>query len=302
MMNQIFQLFKRLVRVLKNHIKEGIFSFTTIISPKVNALVTYKVAYGKWPNLQNPESFKEKLLWLKINQYRYDELVHQCADKLKVRNYVADCGYPMLLNPLISVHKRPDDIDLDAMPKSFVAKWSFGAGMNLVCSNKYRLDWPREKRQLKKWKNVRYHLPYAEMQYKTKEKRLICEHFIGDPESNDSLMDYKIYCFSGVPKCILVMTDRGTGIRARFYTPEWTLLDEFEKYPSIHENINKPDNLTLMLKSAATLSKPFPFVRVDFYYHEGKVIFGEMTFTPAGGLYASEVLIEGKKNGGLTNH
>ena len=37
-----------------------------------------------------------------------------------------------------------------------------------------------------------------------------------------------------------------------------------------------------MLKIAERLSKPFPFVRVDFYDLNGKPILGEMTFTPAG--------------------
>lgn len=37
-----------------------------------------------------------------------------------------------------------------------------------------------------------------------------------------------------------------------------------------------------MYEYAKKLSKPFKFVRVDFYNYNGKVIFGELTFTPAG--------------------
>ena len=37
-----------------------------------------------------------------------------------------------------------------------------------------------------------------------------------------------------------------------------------------------------MYEYAEKLSKPFKFVRVDFYDYQNKIIFGELTFTPAG--------------------
>lgn len=46
----------------------------------------------------------------------------------------------------------------------------------------------------------------------------------------------------------------------------------------------KPGNLDEMLYVAETLVKPFPFVRLDLYNINGKIYFGEMTFTPLGGM------------------
>lgn len=45
-----------------------------------------------------------------------------------------------------------------------------------------------------------------------------------------------------------------------------------------------PNNFDALFKYAEIQSKPFPFVRADFYLENGKVTFGELTFTPAGGL------------------
>ena len=45
---------------------------------------------------------------------------------------------------------------------------------------------------------------------------------------------------------------------------------------------NRPKNLDKMIEYSRILSKPFPFVRVDFYEVGGKVYFGELTFTPTG--------------------
>ena len=45
----------------------------------------------------------------------------------------------------------------------------------------------------------------------------------------------------------------------------------------------KPTNYEQLFKYARILAKPFAFVRVDFYLERGKVIFGELTFTPSAG-------------------
>jgi hypothetical protein len=50
-----------------------------------------------------------------------------------------------------------------------------------------------------------------------------------------------------------------------------------------------------MLSAAATLSKGFPQVRVDFYEVDGKLYFGEMTFTSSAGMnsfYTRDFLLE----------
>ena len=48
--------------------------------------------------------------------------------------------------------------------------------------------------------------------------------------------------------------------------------------------INPPVQLNKMIQIAEDLSKDFPFVRIDFYEVETKIIFGEMTFYPKSGL------------------
>jgi len=51
---------------------------------------------------------------------------------------------------------------------------------------------------------------------------------------------------------------------------------------STGRDIPKPDAYAEMIEAARELSAPFPFVRVDLYSFRGKVVFGEMTFTPNG--------------------
>ena len=55
------------------------------------------------------------------------------------------------------------------------------------------------------------------------------------------------------------------------YIKEGLLANRENARPKSHEK---------MIEVAEKLSKPFPFVRVDFYDFNGTAIFGEMTFTP----------------------
>lgn len=56
---------------------------------------------------------------------------------------------------------------------------------------------------------------------------------------------------------------------------------EFNQY--YKKEVDRPETLEKMYKLSRKLAKGFPFVRVDFYDIEGKLIFGEMTFYPADG-------------------
>ena len=47
--------------------------------------------------------------------------------------------------------------------------------------------------------------------------------------------------------------------------------------------IPSPPDLKGMLQAAEKLAAPFPLVRVDLYNLNGRILFGEMTFTSLGG-------------------
>ncbi len=48
--------------------------------------------------------------------------------------------------------------------------------------------------------------------------------------------------------------------------------------------VPKPKNLAKMVELVEKLAAPFPYVRVDLYNVDGKIYFGELTFTPNAGL------------------
>ena len=284
----------RYVHQIYDLIRNGYYCTLTLISPVLNTKARYRSVYKKKLDLKHPSTFSEKLLWLKLYKYLDDPLVIQCADKYRVREYVKQCGLEEILNTLYGVYSSAREIPWNTLPDSFVLKWNFGATMNVVVKDKRKLDIPTTIEQIDKWSKVKYWLSHSEMQYKKTEKKLICEKFLQDDGSPDVIPDYKVYCFHGNPKAIFVMHDRGHGIKSEFFDTNWNQLDNTGKYQKPEHTTKKPLCFDQMMEASRKLSAPFPFVRCDYYVVNGKLYFGELTFTPAGGLYASTTKIDGK--------
>ena len=258
----------------------------TLISPRLNSIARYKERFNSTPpNLDNPVNFNEKLLKIKLERYNYDPLVCQCADKYAVREYVEQKGLGRYLVPLIASYDSVNQINWNKLPKRFVIKWNFGCHLNLVCKDKRNFDVEYASKQLRKFKNSKYHLKYSELQYKipNSSKKIIVEEFL-DNGKGDSPEDFKIYCYNGEPKYILICYERQeSGLAKYFYfDTDWNFMPFDLNNQTLPDNyiIPRPNNLSEMLEAASILSKGFPFVRVDFYIVGEKVYFGEMTFTP----------------------
>lgn len=253
-------------------------------SPKMASKIYYKTKIGKSLNLKEPKLFNEKLMWLKLNKYANNELVTKCVDKYKVREYVKECGLENILNTLINTYDSVEEIDFNKLPNSFVLKCNHGAGYNIICEDKSKLDVEQAKSKLKKWLKEDYWKYVAEVQYKNVEKKIICEKFLESKDEN-AIEDYKIYCFNGVPKFCMLCIGRNFGKpKYYFFDTDWKLLriNPAGKEAPEDFTVPKPKCMEQMYEIAEKLAKTFEFVRVDLYDYHSKPIFGELTFTPAG--------------------
>lgn len=288
----------KLKTILQNNIPvvklyEQIKILATKISPVLNTKLTFLLAKGNLPNLKNPKTLEEKLQWLKLNTYNNNPLVTMCADKYLVRDYVTQKGYPEMLNELYFSWNTTDEIQWDSLPNEFAIKCNHGSGYNIITKNKNTLKPQEVKNTLDSWLKTDQWLEYSEVNYKNINKKIICEKYL-ETDQGEFPNDYKIYCFNGKPTAILVISDRESDTKGVFMTPEWKFISNVSKYSNSEKLPLKPLSLEKMVEAAEILSAPFPFVRVDFYQYNDKPIFGEMTFTPAGGLYLSKTDVDGK--------
>lgn len=262
-------------------IKKWILYILAPVCPAWCSRVQYRGAFSRPLNLKAPGSFDEKLQWLKLNAYRDDPLVSRCADKYAVRQYVEEAGCGEILNDLYGVWESADQIDWDELPESCVLKCNHGSGYNLFVYGRKPEEYRRLGRTLRRWMWEDYWRFFAELQYRSIPKRIICERLLGRSEA---LYDYKIYCFHGKPRYIMTCVGRAEHeLKFYFFDTDWQLcrINRDGKAAPEGFSLPRPAHLDAMLSYAERLAEPFPFVRVDLYDEEGKVIFGELTFTPA---------------------
>ena len=262
-------------------------SILTLISPMLNTRITYRCKFKRKLDLDNPKTLNDKILWLKFNTYWKNPVVKQCADKYKVRDYIKEKGCSEILVDLLGVYYNTEDINWGELPKQFVIKLNIGCGYNIIVTNKNDIDITKINKILKKWlKSHNYYLGYSEMQYKDVEPCILIEKYICD-KSGKAPADYKFYCMNGKSDMVMVCVDRedNHGAKYFYFDKEWELLpygEDVRKEPN--RVITKPINLELAFEYAEKLSEDFPFVRCDLYIVEGEIYFGELTFTPSGGM------------------
>jgi len=237
---------------------------------------------GKYPDLDTPKTFSEKQQWLKL--YYKNPLMNICADKFKVREFLLQKGYGNILSNVLGYYQKIEDLDVNELPKSCVLKASHGSGWNLIVKDKDLISWYAWKKVMKSWLHSNIFWPGREISYKDMEPGILCEEFMED--ESGQLMDYKFFCFNGEPKFIQTNKGRGTKKHAQnFYDLDWRILPfgkDLQPLPEVI--ISKPNCFDEMLDISKDLSKEFPFVRVDLYEVNNKVIFGEFTFFPKSGL------------------
>ena len=178
---------------------------------------------------------------------------------------------------------RFDDIDFDTLPDQFVLKANHGSGWNIIVQDKEQLDLEATRAKFNNWMKKNFAFCNGlELHYKNIEPKIIAEQYIS-PDHN-SLNDYKFFCFNGNIELIWVDANRYEGQHIRnIYSPDWKLLPVTKDYPNDNSLNLQPEYYEKMSELARTLSNGLICVRVDFYEVEGKIYFGEMTFTSGSG-------------------
>lgn len=238
----------------------------------------YQTMTGKWLRFSHPLDLNQKLIWL--NWFWDSPLKAQCADKYRVRDYVASVGLGEILVPLLGVWDNAAAIDFESLPSQFVLKCNHASGYNIICTNKAELDIPATRAQLDEWMHTDYHKLLYEIHYKKIPRRIICEQFIGT--QNMAPAEFQLWCVNDEPESILACRKNfDNSYDAASYSLNWERL-----YDRIEENnaavFERPAcGIDTLVRYARTLAQPFPFVRVDFYVVGTAVYLAEMTLTPS---------------------
>lgn len=245
--------------------------------------IFYKKKIGKKLNLKNPQTFNEKMQWLKLNDRK--EIYTTMVDKYDVKKYVANIIGEEYIIPTIGVYDNFDNINFDELPNKFVIKCTHDSGGVVVCKDKSTFNIEIARKKINDCLKKNFYYLGREWPYKNVKPRIIIEKFLDD-EKNEDLIDYKIMCFNGKAQCSFLCLNRRSkeGLNVDFYDLNWNKMPFERHYKQSNIVMEKPENYDLMIELAEKLAKNIPFVRVDFYDIKGKVYFGELTFYPGSGM------------------
>lgn len=263
-----------------NSCKRWAADFVCKISIKLYYQLSYLHNRKRLLNFAFPHNLSEFIIKKIVSGETAQYAVY--ADKYAVRKYVEEVGLGNILPKILGVWKDVDEIEFDSLPDKFALKLNYGSGMNIICKNRRNLNTAEIKEKISGLmsKDIFWR---AEPHYDLIPKCIICEEFIEDHMGYFPL-DYKFMCFNGVPNHILVCSERNVKMKLFTYDLDWNKIDLLTSDYRSTEDIRKPQNLDLMIQYATQLSKGFDFVRIDLYDTGEHVFFGEMTFTPEGGV------------------
>ncbi len=252
--------------------------FGWLFSDKFAIKFTYYKRMGVLPNLDNPNTFNEKLNWLKLNLRTPDQTTK--VDKVKAKELVAERIGEEYVIPLLATWDRAEDIDISSLPERFVIKCNHAGGV-FICKNKSEFNVDLIKKKVAKLMKCNYFYGSREWPYKNVERKIFAEEFVknNSSEENTDLIVYKVFVFNGRSKLIqVIQNDKTPNESIDYFNTNWELLNIKQNYKNSEVHVEKPEVLDEMLKLSNKLSDKVPFVRVDWYIVDGKLKFSEFTY------------------------
>ena len=232
-------------------------------------------------NLKNPQTFNEKLQWLKLHDHNpnYTKMV----DKVEAKKYVANIIGEEHIIPTLAVYDSVDEINFDELPRKFVLKCTHDSGGIVICKDKETLNKKDALEKLRKGLKKNFYWENREWPYKNVKPRIIAEQYMTD--GDDELKDYKVFNFGGEPKIIEIDYNRFKGHLRTLYDTNWEKINAVIKFPTDqNRDFDKPKVLDELLTLSKKLSMGIPHLRADFYIVDNKIFFGELTFFHGSGM------------------
>lgn len=252
--------------------------------------ILWQSSYGKKFPWKKPVTLNEKITWL--SSMTDTSTWTKLSDKYEVRAYVEEKVGADILTKCYGVWNSADEIDFDSLPNSFAIKCTHDCASTYLVKDKKKSDLEKIKTELHKHMSQKYGYQFCEPHYTKVEPRIIAEELIDfDSTISSSIVDYKFWVFNGKVKCCMLVYDResedegGDYVLDLYSVKPWKQMEglkpDYDK--RYKKGMSEPANLERMVEVAEKLGEGLPQVRVDLYNLNGKIYFGEMTFTSQGG-------------------
>lgn len=263
---------------------EILYLLSPLMKDKLYIKLLFPLSTGYQLDLKNPQTYNEKLQWLKL--YYRNPLYPKLVDKYEYKKYVSEKIGKEYVIKNYGVWNSFEEIDFSELPNQFVLKTTHDQGGVVVCRDKDKFNFNKAREKLNNHLNHRNLFYFMrEWPYKKVVPRIIAEEYLVD-ESGIELKDYKFYCFNGEPKVMYIAHGRQSNVHyLDYFDMDFVHLDINRRgYVQSNKRFKRPENWELMVQLSKKLSSGHPHVRIDFYNVYGKLYLGEFTLFQGGGM------------------
>ena len=124
-----------------------VYRICKYIPDKLWLQIKFLCRMGRFPNLKDPQTFNEKIQWLKLHNRKPE--FSAMVDKYEVKKLIAEQIGEEYLIPTLGVWDKIEEVDFDTLPNQFVIKCTHDSGGLVICKNKQELDLNYVKKNLK---------------------------------------------------------------------------------------------------------------------------------------------------------
>jgi hypothetical protein len=233
-------------------------------------------------NLENPQNIVDRINWYKI--YDKDPRKVKWSDKIYAMQNLKDMGLSdIIIPPVFYTYDYLARETYLALPEGkYIIKCNHGSGWNIRFERKKLKDAIYIFDKIKEWISLNYaYVTGYEWQYEQITPGIIIQQDYGQ------LKDWMFWCENGEIKYVQTARKLGKNLEEFF-----TFTDADGNKPDAYIGVepmrfymleSEKVILEKMKPIAKTLASDFKFVRVDLYYINGQVKFGELTFSPCSG-------------------
>lgn len=263
-----------------------LFSSSFFIEDKTYLRLLFRYFQGYSLNLENPQTFCEKLQILKLRSKNHPEFT-QMVDKVDAKKFVASIVGEEYIIPTLGIWNKFDEIDFSKLKGDYILKCAHDSSKGVVIRDGQLFDKTALKKRMEHFQHCDYFLKKREYPYKNVPHRILAERFLVNG-TDAELRDYKFFCFGGRAEYCQVIADRSSKETIDFYDRNWNHQPFFGLNP-IAQNApiaqSAPNNYHKMCEIADRIATAinWPFVRIDLYNVNGNIYFGEITFFPMSG-------------------
>lgn len=252
--------------------------------------------HGKNPiyDWDHPQTLTQKMQWLKVHEH--NPLHTTFVDKYRAKIWLMEQFGPEHVIRTLAVYKHSYEIDLSALPNTFVLKCNHDCGSVYICFDKQSGEFYDKHMHPHSFADICKRLDDAlkincyydarEWPYKHVKPCIFAEELL---LQKDGTMpnDYKLFFIGEEPQFFYVSYDRKGADDRCTYDINWNRLpfvwvDHFNDHMNT-SNVPRPKSLEDMVKYGAAVAKYFKCVRMDFFDVDGKMYFGEITPYHSGG-------------------